>query len=97
MFYKRLLLKFYLPLSCIDNKSLQSVLIIFTEEIAALDVGIASAMSSVITLMELARTDALKVSRVLTVLKVLSVYLLLNGINDYTNAILYIVLLHPTR
>lgn len=97
MFYKRLLLKFYIPLSCIDNKSLQSVLIIFTEEIAALDVGIASAMSNVITLMGPARTDALKVSRVPTVLKVLSVYLLLNGINDDTNAILYIVLLHPTR
>lgn len=48
----------------------KSVIIISTEEIAALDVGIASAMSSVITLMELARTDALKVSRVLTVLKV---------------------------
>lgn len=97
MFYKKLLLKFYIPLSCIDNKSLQSMIIISTEEIAAVDVGIASAMSNVITLMELARTDALKVSRVLTVLKVLSVYLLLNGINDDTNAIIYIVLLHPTR
>lgn len=75
----------------------QSVIIISTEEIAALDVGIASAMSNVITLMEPARTDALKVSKVPTVLKVLSVYLLLNGINDDTNAILYIGLLHPTR
>lgn len=56
-----------------DTKGLavkKSVIIISTEEIAALDVGIASAMSNVITLMELARTDALKVSRVLTVLKV---------------------------
>lgn len=40
--------------------------------------------------------DALKVSRVPTVLKVLSFYLSFNGINDDTNAILYFVFLHPT-
>lgn len=48
----------------------KSVIIISTEEIAALDVGIASTMSNAITLMEPAGTDALKVSRVPTVLKV---------------------------
>lgn len=56
-----------------DTKGLavkKSVIIISTEEIAALDVGIASAMSNVITLMGRARTDALKVSRIPTVLKV---------------------------
>lgn len=53
-----------------DTKGLavkKSVIIISTEEIA---VGIASAMSNVITLMGPARTDALKVSRIPTVLKV---------------------------
>ena len=67
------------------------MIIISTETIAVLDVGIASAINNVITLMEPARMDALKVSRVPSVLKVLTVYRLLNDIYDETNYALYIV------